>query len=75
MITKIEKKIIASIQGDIPVTQRPYLKISKKIGIEEEELLDILQKLVNKGIIRRFNATLRHQKSGFKANAMKYFAT
>ncbi len=70
MITKIEKKIIASIQGDIPVTQRPYLEISEKIGIEEQELLDILQKLINEGVIRRFGATLRHQKSGFKANAM-----
>jgi len=70
MITKIEKKIIASIQGDIPITQRPYHEISKKIGIEEEELLNILQKLVNKGVIRRFGATLRHQRSGFKANAM-----
>jgi len=70
MITKIEKKIIASIQGDIPITQKPYHEISKKIGIEEEELLDILQKLVNKGVIRRFGATLRHQRSGFKANAM-----
>jgi DNA-binding Lrp family transcriptional regulator len=70
MITKLEKKIIASIQGDIPVTQRPYLEISEKIGIEEQELLDILQKLINEGVIRRFGATLRHQRSGFKANAM-----
>ncbi|MBW2218360.1 MAG: Lrp/AsnC family transcriptional regulator [Deltaproteobacteria bacterium] len=70
MITKLEKKIIASIQGDIPVTQRPYLEISKTLRIEEEELLDILQNLVNKGVIRRFGATLRHQRSGFKANAM-----
>jgi siroheme decarboxylase len=70
MITDIEKKLIASIQGDIPITQRPYLEISKEIGIEEETLLNILQQLVNTGVIRRFGATLRHQKSGFKANAM-----
>lgn len=70
MITDIEKKIIASIQGDIPITQRPYLEISKEIGIEEEALLGFLGQLVNTGVIRRFGATLRHQKSGFKANAM-----
>jgi DNA-binding Lrp family transcriptional regulator len=70
MITEVEKRIIASIQGDIPVTQRPYLEISKKIGITEEELLIILENLVKRGVIRRFGATLRHQKSGFTANAM-----
>ena len=70
MISEIEKKIIASIQGDIPITQRPYLEISKEIGIDEETLLNTLQMLVSTGVIRRFGATLRHQKSGFKANAM-----
>ena len=70
MITEIEKKIIASIQGDIPVTRRPYLAISKDIGIDEETLLNMLRQLVETGVIRRFGATLRHQKSGFKANAM-----
>lgn len=70
MITDIEKKIIAAIQGDIPVTHRPYLELSKQIGIDEDVLLDTLQGLVDRGVIRRFGATLRHQKSGFKANAM-----
>ncbi len=70
MITEIEKKIIALIQGDIPITKQPYLELSKKIGIEEEALLGILQRLVDRGVIRRFGATLRHQKSGFTANAM-----
>ena len=70
MITEIEKKIIAAIQGDIPITERPYLAISKEIGVDEETLLNMLQHLVKTGVIRRFGATLRHQKSGFKANAM-----
>ncbi|MGD8290122.1 MAG: Lrp/AsnC family transcriptional regulator [Desulfobacterales bacterium] len=70
MLTKIEKKIIASIQEDIPVTERPYLEISKKLEISEETLLENLQSLCDRGFIRRFGATLRHQKTGFTANAM-----
>ena len=70
MLTELEKKIIASIQEDIEVTQRPYLAISKKLGISEEKLLESLQSLCARGIIRRFGATLRHQKTGFAANAM-----
>jgi len=70
MLTELEKKIIASIQGDIPVISRPYLEISKKLKISEETLLKILKDLCDRGVIRRFGATIRHQKSGFAANAM-----
>ncbi len=70
MLTELEQKIIAEIQGDIPITERPFLEIANKIGISEESLLDTLRHLTDKGMIRRFGATLRHQKSGFEANAM-----
>ncbi len=70
MLTDLEKKIIASIQEDMAITERPYLTISKKLGISEETLLATLQSLCDRGIIRRFGATLRHQKTGFTANAM-----
>ena len=70
MLTDLEKKIIASIQVDMAITERPYLEISEKLGISEEKLLKNLQSLCNRGIIRRFGATLRHRKTGFTANAM-----
>lgn len=67
---EIDKKIIAEVQGDIPIAERPYLKIADSIGIDEETLLLRLQKLSDDGVIRRFGATLRHQQTGFTANAM-----
>ena len=70
MLTELEKKVVASIQEDIPVISRPYLEISKKLKISEETLLKTLKDLCDRGIIRRFGATIRHQKSGFAANAM-----
>jgi DNA-binding Lrp family transcriptional regulator len=70
MLTELEKKIIASIQEDMAVTARPYLEISQKLGISEEALLDTLKHLCARGVIRRFGATLRHQQTGYSANAM-----
>jgi siroheme decarboxylase len=69
-LTDLEKKVIASIQGDIPIVSRPYQELAKRIGIAEEMFIEILQRLTEQGVIRRFGATLRHQKSGFQANAM-----
>lgn len=70
MLTDLEKKIVVAIQGDLPVTPAPYEGIAGELGISEELLLDTLKNLCERGVIRRFGATLRHQKSGFKANAM-----
>jgi len=70
MLTDLEKKIIALLQTDIPVVKRPFLEMAQKIGITEDKFLEVLKSLNDQGLIRRFGATLKHQKSGFKANAM-----
>ncbi|THB72478.1 MAG: Lrp/AsnC family transcriptional regulator [Desulfobacteraceae bacterium] len=70
MLTPIEKKVIAALQGDIPVTEQPFLELARKLSISEDEFLNIVNDLNERGIIRRFGATIKHQKSGFKANAM-----
>jgi DNA-binding Lrp family transcriptional regulator len=70
MLTELEKKVIASLQGDIPVTPCPYLAIATNLAISEQMLLDIVADLQARGVMRRFGATLRHQKTGFDANAM-----
>lgn len=70
MLTELEKKIIAAIQGDMPVVEEPFAQIGAEIGVDEDTLLDVLKDLARRGVIRRFGATLRHQKSGFLANVM-----
>ena len=70
MFTKLEKQVIQAVQGDIPICPQPFLKLAEKIGISEAEFLETLQALCDKGVVRRLGATLKHQKSGFHANAM-----
>lgn len=70
MLSDLEKKIVASLQEDLPIDPRPYRVIAGNIGVPEERILEELRSLCDRGIIRRFGATLRHQKSGFAANAM-----
>lgn len=70
MLNGMEQKVIAAIQDDIPITARPYRELAERIGITETKFLETLQGLRAHDIIRRFGATLRHQKSGYAANAM-----
>jgi len=70
MIDEIDKKIIGQIQGDLPQDARPFAVMGEEIGISEAEFIKRVRVMQNKGIIRRFGATLRHQEAGYSANAM-----
>ena len=70
MLTEIEKKVISALQGDIPVTKTPFLEMAESVGLSESQFLEAADSLNKRGIIRRFGATLKHQKSGYRANAM-----
>ena len=70
MLTDLEKQVIASVQGDLPVSSHPYNEIATMLDVPEALVLQTLEDLCDRGVIRRFGATIRHQRSGFKANAM-----
>jgi DNA-binding Lrp family transcriptional regulator len=69
-LTPLEKRIIHELQKDLPVTSRPFAEVAKTVGISETELLEKVKEFVANGTIRRFGATLWHQRSGFDSNAM-----
>jgi DNA-binding Lrp family transcriptional regulator len=70
MIDELDKKVISLIQGDLPLAPRPFALFAREIGISEEQFVDRVRRLKERGIIRRFGATLRHQEAGYNSNAM-----
>ncbi|SMP39140.1 siroheme decarboxylase subunit beta [Desulfonatronum lacustre] len=68
--TEAEQAALRLLQADIPDTERPYLEIAERTGLTEEAVLDLLRRLKDRGVVRRFGATLRHQQAGYGANAM-----
>jgi len=66
-----EKKNVASfIQGDIPLVSSPFDEIGEFCGLTADEILNISLSLLEKGIMRKFGAILRHQKAGYGKNAL-----
>ena len=70
MIDDIDRKIVKLIQGDLPLLSRPFEQMACQIDITEDQFIHRVNNLIEKGIIRRFGATLRHQEAGFSSNAM-----
>ncbi len=75
MITDdIDKKILALIQGDLPLKKRPFDALAQELGIETPEAVDRIRALKREGIVREMKAVLRHRAAGFSAGAMVVWA-
>lgn len=69
-IDLIGRKIIARLQGDLPLTSRPFADLAADLGLSEAQVVERILALAQGKVMRRFGATLRHQQSGFAANVM-----
>ena len=65
-----DQEIIRVLQEGLPLVDRPFQILAKKIGITEDELLGKINNYIDQGLIRRFGATLRQKEIGLTANAM-----
>jgi DNA-binding Lrp family transcriptional regulator len=71
---KMDEKIGRALQGDIPLTDRPFAVLGKEAGGDERTTIETVRKLLDQGTIRKFGAILRHRESGYKRNAMILWA-
>lgn len=69
-LTELDRRIIRILQDDLPLVEAPYQEVARTLGITEEELLERIRFMKESGLLRRFGATLRHQRVGYVANAM-----
>lgn len=68
--TDKEKELVRRLQADIPLVPEPFRELAGVAGLTEEEVLEKVRGWVDDGTIRRFGAMVRHQRLGYKANAM-----
>jgi siroheme decarboxylase len=64
------ERILKIASGDLPLTPRAFDEWAASAGVEEPELILVLQQALREGAMRRFGAVLAHTKSGMKKNAM-----
>ncbi len=69
-MTSLDKRIIAQLQENLPLTRAPYAELAQELGITEDELLSKLQEFKAKGMLRRVGAVLSHRRAGYTGNVM-----
>ncbi len=62
--------VIRALQGDMPVVSEPYAPAAVELGISQERLLEHLEGMRERRLLRRVAAILYHRRAGFSANGM-----
>lgn len=70
MIDQRDLQLLTLTQQGLPVCPRPYAVIGEKLDMQEQEVIDRLSSLKQQGLIKRLGVIVKHNKLGYKANAM-----
>jgi DNA-binding Lrp family transcriptional regulator len=69
-----DRDVVRATQGDLPVEPEPYRQAAERLGMTQEALVEHLQGMKERGLLRRVAAILFHRRAGFSANGMGVWA-
>ncbi|MCE1237207.1 MAG: AsnC family transcriptional regulator [Hyphomicrobiales bacterium] len=60
----VDRRIVNSLQGGFPLTSRPYAAAAEALGLDEDELIARLKRLIEVGALSRFAPMFDAQRIG-----------
>lgn len=69
-LSEADFALIGAIQGGLPLVPRPFAQLAAQTGESEEAVIGRLRSLLERGVIKRMGAVVRHRELGYGANAM-----
>ena len=62
--TSLEQRLLNDFQHGFPLVTRPYLAIAEQLGMEEDEVIDLLADLRERGAISRVGPVFKPNRVG-----------
>jgi DNA-binding Lrp family transcriptional regulator len=69
-LSSADRSIINELQQDLALVPAPFSAMAERVGMDTEQFLAGCRVLQQRGVIRRFSASINHRNAGFTANAM-----
>jgi DNA-binding Lrp family transcriptional regulator len=63
-LSAVDRDILAKLQGDFPVCERPYAEAAEQLGISEDDLLQRLEALLADKVLTRFGPMFQIEEMG-----------
>jgi DNA-binding Lrp family transcriptional regulator len=59
-----DRAVVNALQGDFPVTQRPFRDAAARLGMSEEELIERIRRLLDQRVLTRFGPLWQVERLG-----------
>jgi len=69
-LSSVSRAVINQLQQDLPLVERPFEPMAAAVGLDTDQFLRECQTLQQRGVVRRFSASINHIGTGFVANAL-----
>jgi siroheme decarboxylase len=63
-LTDLERRLLNDFQHDLPLSPRPYAEMGKRLGVDEQAVIDALERLRERGVVSRVGAVFRPHSIG-----------
>ena len=60
----LDRAIVNRLQGDFPLSDRPFAEAAEMFGISERELIDRIRALADRGVLSRFGPMYNAERLG-----------
>jgi len=69
-----EMSLMKLLQDDFPLERKPFLALGKAVNLSEEEVVNIVRRWKDEGIIRKLGVAVRPPQVGYKNNILVVWA-
>ena len=67
---ELDRRLIVATQAGLPLLTKPYHALAERLGVSAGEVQSRLQRMLERGLIRRIGAVPNHYALGYTANGM-----
>ena len=69
-LTRLEADVLLAVQDGLPLSRTPYADVAATVGVPTTEVLGAVERLLDRGCIKRIGCVVNHVVTGFDANCM-----
>lgn len=66
----VDRRLVLATQSGLALTPRPFARLASDLGIGEDEVVERIEHMLARGVIRRIAAVPNHYALGYRHNGM-----
>lgn len=59
-----DARLIERLHGDLPLTDHPFAAVGAELGMDEDEVIECLRRLLSQGVLTRFGPLYQIERAG-----------